>query len=258
MLTLMTFNIRYGTADDGTNRWENRKTLVIERIHACDPDLLGLQECRDDSQAEFIRENLPDYEFYGVPRGGGSVTALEMAPILFKRSAFRLVDKGCFWLSDTPHVPASLSWGTAFPRAAAWVQLVHLVSDRQFFFLNTHFDYTPSAVENSAQVIRAWVTRAAETYPIIVTGDFNADKDSVAYRLLIEKTPLQDVYRQIHPNHEDEGTFHGFGQEGKPSPIDWILASDSFEAVSAKIDRYHTESVYPSDHFPVHAELEWR
>lgn len=87
MLTLMTFNIRYGTADDGANHWDNRKHLVLERIRACDPDLLGLQECRDDSQAEFIRENLPDYEFYGVPRGGGSVTALEMAPILFKRSA---------------------------------------------------------------------------------------------------------------------------------------------------------------------------
>lgn len=137
----MTFNIRYGTADDGANHWDNRKHLVIERIRAFDPDLLGLQECRDDSQAEFIRENLPDYEFYGVPRGGGSVTALEMAPILFKRSAFRLVDKGCFWLSDTPHVPASLSWGAAFPRTATWVQLVHLVSDRQFFFLNTHYPF---------------------------------------------------------------------------------------------------------------------
>lgn len=258
MLNLMTFNIRYGTADDGVNRWENRKNLVLECIGACDPDLLGLQECRDDSQAEFIREHLPDYEFYGVPRGGGSVTALEMAPILFKRSAFRLVDKGCFWLSDTPHVPASVSWGAAFPRTATWMQLVHLASGRQLAFLNTHFDYTPSAIENSARTIQAWVTRAAETHPLLVTGDFNADKNSSAYGLLTTGSSLFDVYRQIHPAGEDEGTFHGFGQADELSPIDWMLASDSFEVVSAQIDRFHTETLYPSDHYPLTATLEWK
>lgn len=251
MLTLMTFNIRYGLADDGVNRWENRKFLVLERIRTHDPDLLGLQECREDSrQAEFIRENLPDYEFFGVPRGGGGGTALEMAPILVKKSAFRLADKGCFWLSDTPHVPASLSWGATFPRTATWAWLVHIASGRQLTFLNTHFDYTPSALENSARVIQAWVKQEAEAHPLLVTGDFNADKKSSAYQLLTTGSSLFD----IHPTNE--GTFHGYGQAN--DPIDWMLASDSFRAVSAEIDRYHTESIYPSDHYPVHAKLEWK
>jgi hypothetical protein len=39
MLKIMTFNIRYGSAADG--------------------DLLGIQECRDDEQAEFVRHSLP-------------------------------------------------------------------------------------------------------------------------------------------------------------------------------------------------------
>lgn len=51
----MTFNICHWLAEDGVNRWENHKSLVLDRIRACDPDLLGLQECRDDSQAEYIR-----------------------------------------------------------------------------------------------------------------------------------------------------------------------------------------------------------
>lgn len=250
MLTLMTFNIRYGLAEDGVNRWENRKSLVLDRIRACDPDLLGLQECRDDSQAEFIRENLPDYEFYGIPRGGGSVTALEMAPILFKKSAFRLVDRGCFWLSDTPQIPGSVSWDAAFPRTATWAKLVHLASGRRLTFLNTHFDYTLSALENSARTIQAWVRKEAGTHPILITGDFNADKTSFAYRLLTEASSLFD----IHPG--DEGTFHGFGQAD--DSIDWILASDSFRAVSTQIDRFHAEGVYPSDHYPVCASLEWK
>jgi endonuclease/exonuclease/phosphatase family metal-dependent hydrolase len=258
MLNLMTFNIRYGLADDRGNRWDNRKSLVLERIRACDPDLLGLQECRDDSQAEFIRENLPEYEFYGVPRGGGSVTALEMAPILFKKSAFRLVQKGCFWLSDTPHVPGSVSWDATFPRTATWAQLIHLASGRELLFLNTHFDYTLSAIGGSARLLQAWLTQAAETHPILVTGDFNADKNSSAYRQLTVNAPLLDVYRQIHPTGGDEGTFHGFGQADELSPIDWILACNSFRVVSAKIDRHHTDGIHPSDHFPVTATLQWK
>ena len=68
MLKLMSFNIRYGLADDGTNRGDNRKSLVIDRIKAFNPDLIGMQECRDDFQAKFIKNNLKEYEFYGVRR----------------------------------------------------------------------------------------------------------------------------------------------------------------------------------------------
>ena len=82
----MTFNIRYGTADDKENHWDHRKSLVIDRIKAFDPDLIGMQECRDDSQAEFIKNNLQGYGFHGVRREGGGDTMLEMAPIFFKDS----------------------------------------------------------------------------------------------------------------------------------------------------------------------------
>ena len=252
----MSFNIRYGLADDGIHRWDNRKSLVIDRIKAFEPDLLGLQECRDDFQAEFIKENLPGYEFFGIPRGGGSVTALEMAPVLFKSSAFRLVTQGCFWLSETPNIPGSMSWGSTFPRTATWVQLVHETSDKELIFLNTHFDYEPSAIEASARLLQRWITQAREKHAIIVTGDFNADKNSSAYRYLTTEAGLVDVFRQIHSGDEDEGTYHGYGQAN--DPIDWILASDSFEAVSAKIDRYHSGNIYPSDHYPVTAILEWK
>jgi endonuclease/exonuclease/phosphatase family metal-dependent hydrolase len=173
-----------------------------------------------------------------------------MAPILFKRSAFRLVDRGCFWLSETPNVPASISWGAAFPRTATWAQLVHLASGRHLTFLNTHFDYTLSALENSARVIQAWVKKEGETHPLLVTGDFNADKESSTYQLLTTGSSLFD----IHP--AGEGTFHGYGQTN--DPIDWMLASDSFQAVSSQIDRFHAENVYPSDHYPVTATLEWK
>ena len=258
MLKLMSFNIRYGTADDGIYKWDNRKHLVIDRINTFKPDLLGMQECRDDFQAEFIKSNLQEYEFYGVQRAGDGGTALEMAPILFRKNGFRLIQKGCFWLSDTPDLPGSISWGSTFPRTATWVQLLHLVSGKELAFLNTHFDYEPSAIDESARLLQGWVVQTMKNFPVLVTGDFNADKDSHAYHQLTYMTGLVDIYRQSHSTHEDEGTFHGFGQAGELTPIDWILASDSFQAVSTEIDHYHTDNIYPSDHYPVHAVLNWK
>src|SRR3954453_4505367 len=43
-IRVMTFNIRFGTANDGVNHWDKRKEFLIETIKAFDPDLLGTQE----------------------------------------------------------------------------------------------------------------------------------------------------------------------------------------------------------------------
>jgi len=95
---------------------------VIDRIRAFDPDLLGIQECMDDSQAAYLKRHLKEWEFYGV-RTEDAEWPLEMAPILFKRHAFDQVDRGCFWLSARPGVPGTKSWGGAMARTAAWATL---------------------------------------------------------------------------------------------------------------------------------------
>lgn len=61
MIRVMSFNIRHGLADDGENRWEKRKSFTLARMRAFDPDLIGIQECRDDEQAEFLKNGLPEY-----------------------------------------------------------------------------------------------------------------------------------------------------------------------------------------------------
>ena len=256
MLKLMTFNIRYGIADDKENHWDNRKALVIDRIKTFDPDLIGMQECRDDLQAKFIKRNLANYGFHGVRREGGGDTTLEMAPILFKESVFQLIRRGHFWLSDTPQVVGSKSWGSTFPRTATWVELLHLASSRSFIFLNTHFDYEPSAIDESAKLLKTWSDQIIEAHPLIVTGDFNANKNSSAYQLLANDISLFDVYKQAHPSNKNDGTFHGYGND--VTAIDWILATDHFEVNNAEIDRFHVGNLYPSDHYPVTATMQWK
>ncbi len=258
MIKLMSFNIRYSLADDGGNRWEQRKSLVVDRIKSFDPDLLGLQECRDDAQAAFIKANLGDYEFLGVPRGGDSVTSPEMAPILVKRSVFLIRRWETFWLSETPYIPGSKSWGSVFPRTVTWVDLNHTSTDRPLIFVNTHFDYEPSAIQASARFLKNWIDESIEQHPLLVTGDFNADKSSAAYRQLASGDRLlMDVLSVGNVAQENEGTFHGFGSEIHPPPIDWMLASSHFAVLHAGIDRHQEGDLFPSDHYPIMATLDW-
>lgn len=258
MIKVMSFNIRYGLANDGENHWNNRKSLALARIHAFGPDLLGLQECRDDSQADFVRENLPDYHFLGIHRQGPGDTALEMAPLLFRRSAFRLLDTGCFWLSETPEVPGSKSWGSVYPRTVSWARLACRSTGAVLTYVNTHFDYEPTAIDGDARCLRQWLDRIQRETPLIVTGDFNAGKDSGAYRLLTGAGALIDAFRQVHPVAADEATFHAFGRAEEMAPIDWVLVSGHFRVLDALIDRSREGNLFPSDHFPLIAVLAWK
>jgi endonuclease/exonuclease/phosphatase family metal-dependent hydrolase len=256
VIRVMSFNIRYGLAPDGSNRWNRRKALVIERIRAFRPDLIGLQECRDDAQAAFVQSELPEYEFIGVRRGGGGDTDAEMAPLLYLKSSFREVRRGHFWLSETPEIAGSKSWGSVFARTATWVELLPGGGGGSILFLNTHFDYaTDLAIERSARLLQRWAAATVGKLAVVITGDFNTGKDTPAYACLASGEPLSDVYRKAHAGKGDEGTYHGFGQPGEPAPIDWILASAHFQVVTAEIDRTRQGSLYPSDHFPLNAVL---
>lgn len=51
----MSFNVRYGTAEDGDHIWDQR------------PAVFGVQEALD-FQLAYIKEHCPDYEWVGVAR----------------------------------------------------------------------------------------------------------------------------------------------------------------------------------------------
>lgn len=257
MLKVMSFNIRYGLADDGVNCWDNRKFLVVSRIRALYPDLLGIQECLDPVQASFLKQQLPEYHFYGVPRGIRGEPIREMAPILYKKSVFHALRKNCFWLSETPWIAGSKSWDSAFPRTVSWVELQHRVTGRSVFFINTHFDYQPLAIDASAKLLRRFIKPLARRYPLVITGDFNVAKDSVAYRCLTNNSLLVDTCRQVHPLRADSATFHDYGKNNEADAIDWILTSPLLTTRAADIDDYHEDSLYPSDHYPLIALLDW-
>lgn len=257
MIRVMSFNIRTAEANDGDNHWQHRKQFALERIRAFAPDLLGLQECHDELQAGFIRAGLPDHAFYGVHRRAGEYNGQEMAPLLVARGVFNLEETGCFWLSETPQVVGSLSWNSAYPRTVSWARLTCRQTGRPLLFVNTHFDYEPEAIIGDARCLHHWLGGLDVDLPLILTGDFNTDKESEAYRFLTGDGRLRDAFRQVHPPGEDETTFHAYGHEEELAAIDWILVSPHFQVQEAAIDRSRQAHLFPSDHYPLSAVLDW-
>jgi endonuclease/exonuclease/phosphatase family metal-dependent hydrolase len=263
VLRVMSFNLRYGLADDGENSWEHRKGLLARTVLDFDPDLLGTQETLD-FQAEYLLKQLPGRTYVGWDRQPGSEDG-EQCGILYRTARFEQVDSGQFWLSETPDVPGSRSWDSSLPRVVTWVELrdARRPAARLVFF-NTHFDHRGAeARKEAARLLRRRLREREPATAWIVTGDFNCAESSRPYEELVGTGPdgltVVDSYRAAHPRREEgEGTFNGFAGDRSGGRIDWILHSPQFETVSAGIDRNEERGRFPSDHFAVSAVLRWR
>lgn len=261
---VMTFNIRYGTANDGINRWDNRKEFLVATIKAFGPDLLGTQETLG-FQRDYLAEQLPDYASLGVGRDDGKERG-EMMALYYKRERFERLDEGHFWLSESPAKPGSKSWDSSLPRMATWVKL----RDRKaadappILLLNTHFDHMGTQARiRSAELIRMQVAVLGKGCAVIVTGDFNAGEASEPYQALFgelggQGSPLVDCFRAAHPERSDnEGTFTGFKASSTGGArIDWVACSREWKVLKATIDRTERDGRTPSDHFPVTVALQ--
>lgn len=264
-LRVMSFNIRYGTADDGENRWANRRDLVARAIRRFDPDLLGTQEGLD-FQLDYLRTELSGYTFVGAGRDDGQQRGEHVA-IFFRSDRFTLIREGHFWLSETPQVPGSRGWDSHSPRMVTWCELRDPNAEEDsIVFLNTHFDFRGKvARQESAKLIWRHIESLSVDCRIVLTGDFNCSEDEAPYRTLLfgssedDRDPrLVDAYRAVHTTRSsDELTRHDFGTTRKGARIDWVLHSPHFQTEAAVIIEDQFEGRYPSDHYPVAATVRY-
>lgn len=259
---VMTFNIRYGTADDGPDAWEHRRYLVRLAIRERQPAIFAVQECLWEQGVELERA-FSEYRITGVGRDDGE-RAGEMCLIFTRRDRYRLLDQGNFWLSETPQTPGSRGWDAACPRLATWVKLYDRLCDPDTLFVfNTHLDHAGAqAREQGARLLRRRMAEIAGGHAVLLTGDFNAPADpgSPPYRILAlegwrDGVALHDAWHAASPAEraQPDGTFHGFTGVPGRGRIDWILAGSALPAAEAGVSRFRQDGRWPSDHFPVWA-----
>jgi endonuclease/exonuclease/phosphatase family metal-dependent hydrolase len=256
-LTIMSFNIRYGTAKDGENAWAARRTMLFDVLRDARADVIGLQEALDEQITEIIAA-VPGYATVGVGRDDAR-NAGEFSAILFRQDRFRVAEAGTFWFSDTPSVPASKSWGNNITRICTWARFTDR-DGRAFWHFNVHLDHqSQTSRERSTELLRQRVdARAFPNEPVIITGDFNVGETNPAIVTLTGglqpsgSPPFLDTFRVLHPLEREVGTFNGFKLGATTGDkIDYVLVQSGTEVLQAEIIRTSRDNRYPSDHFPV-------
>lgn len=258
-ITVMSFNVRYGSAPDGEDAWPRRRDILIETIRRYDPDIVGTQECLE-FQAEYIVQELPAYRWFGAGRTQGPALTDEMTAILYKKDVFTPLETGTFWLSETPDHVGSKSWDSSLPRITTWARFRHRASGRQFYCFNTHFDHRgATAREMSAGLVAQRIQNLPSEMSVILTGDFNAPAETSAPWKSLTQCGLQDAWLTAAEHTGPTGTFHGFKGTAADSGgrIDWILYRGPLQAVACETIEYNDGGRYPSDHYPVLCRLEW-
>lgn len=260
LLRTCSFNIRYDNPED-EHPWEERLSRVVGTVTDIESGLLGVQEAQPN-QYDDLRGALDDYTWYGVGREDGDREG-EMVPIAWRPDRFELIEKGAFWLSETPDEP-SVGWDADLPRVTTWASLRHRETKRRLWFCNTHFSHVgETARVESAKLLRERASeRAADGEDVVITGDFNSRPSRQPYRIMTGTadsvgSDLFDPRREADTDtvYGPWGTYHGFTDEIQDR-IDYVFTLDT-----ATVDWYRTlparEGEYRSDHLPVVTEFEY-
>ena len=252
---IMSFNLR--CANDGKQTITNRSKISVEVIKQYAPDSFGVQECTPRWKRILATKLDGKYASVGAARDYyGPFT--EYSSIYYLKDKYKLIDSGTFWLSETPEKRWTKSFDSACFRVASWALLEDKETGMRYTHINTHLDHVLDTTrEAQMEVLIDCVNKVANGSPIIMTGDFNDYEDSLVYAVACKD--FNDC-KVVAKTSDDGRTFTSYGNKSEEShkgigAIDYIFADKSLEVDTYKIIRNTVQGIYPSDHFPIVADI---
>lgn len=255
-ISVISFNIRVDNAADGTNVWRNRRDAVVTMIERERPMLLGLQEAQPH-QITYLSEHCPDYAWYGLGRDTGKVppatdsyAAEETMAIFWRTAELELLDKGTFWLSETPD-QVSKGWDASYRRTCTWAGFRHRKSGQTCYFFNTHLDNDGKVAreESIKLLVSRMKTINSKRRVSFLTADFNSNVTDACF------APLHVYMRDARANaavSDDYPSWNGYG--ASTGRLDHVFFSgDNCTAREFRTLRGDYGVPYISDHYPVAA-----
>lgn len=289
-LTVMNFNLRRDNAGEGVRSWENRKGICIDIITQYTPTILCTQEGLK-AQLEDLEHALPGYGHFGLSRKGLSDTTDEHCTIFYNKEQVEQTEGGTFWLSESPSVPASTSWGAVVPCIATWVTFQFRgVEPPGFAFqvVNTHLDETNARARRRGALL-TWqhIASLPPSLPVLYCGGFNTEKESVVGRFLLGRSrqhgvvgDMTDAWASARRRKSAKlvRTYHGFKGENQGTAenlklllkaiclcwdrrnqdlhVDWILfRGRALTPMYSEVVTDCPNGRYPSDHYPLYVEF---
>lgn len=226
-----------------------RMHLWANQINDTLPDSLGVQEINSFWVAD-LKELLPQYDYYGVKRGGDrNEKESEMNGIFYLKDKYTLVESDTFWISETPDKESRFE-GAGCHRVCSYVVLENKSNGFIYIHLNTHFDNTSVEAQNlGGKLVSECAENLAKKYenaPIVITGDFNQYNDGESVKLLDSKgyTNASDWVKTP--------TFHGWGEVEDTEPIDYIFTK-GFTTSDYKVHNDVNAPSHISDHYMISA-----
>ena len=248
-LKVMSYNIRLGSAQDGTNSWGLRYTATEEMLKDQQPDVFGVQEALE-YQVRYI-EDMCGYESVGVGRENGKKEG-EYMSIFWNKKTVSMLKWGTFWLSETPQKP-SRGWDAACFRTATWALMKDKATGDKFYFINTHLDHQGvQAQKNGLKLIMDKIAEINDDgYPVVLVGDFNMEPSNPN---LSDLDASMQSARNIAEQTDSHATYNGWGKSN--TMIDYIYVSGFSSCPEYQtVTKRYADRKFVSDHYPICARL---
>ncbi len=183
-------------------------------------------------------------------------------PIFWNKERYSLKNAGTFWISHKPNREDSVMIGAWLPRICHWVELRENVSGETLQVFNVHLDWWLLARSRGGQIVANQMNEKWKGSPQLLLGDFNAPRQSATWTHLLDEAtrgknlPLRDAWSNADEQVGPEETFHGGNGEPQfPGRIDHILMRPAADIKRVISEELHDGDIYPSDHFPLVAEI---
>jgi endonuclease/exonuclease/phosphatase family metal-dependent hydrolase len=257
-LKVMTYNIRLDIESDGENDWTHRRDFFNSQIQFYEPDVFGVQEAKPNQVLD-ISTSHSQYSYVGIGRDG--IGKGESSNIFFKNGRFKILESNTFWLSETPDT-VSIGWDAAYNRVCTYALFKDVQSNTMFWVFNTHLDHIgEEARTKGIQLILSKIEKLNQKkYPVLFMGDFNSEPNTD--RIIALKKVMNDS-RDVSQEKPfgPSGTFNNFKyNEPVTKLIDYIFISKSKKITVKKyaVLSDAKDLKYPSDHFPVFVEINYK
>ncbi|MDE6872643.1 MAG: endonuclease/exonuclease/phosphatase family protein [Bacteroidales bacterium] len=250
---VLSFNIRFITPkDEGERSWQVRRDAVVSMVRDVMPDVIGIQEQREES-VRWLRHSLPEYEFYvpdeeeNISETGNDYSMV----IMWRSSGYRLIDKGRFFLSETPSVP-SKGWNSNHYRSTSWVLLCDRVTGKRFYLFDTHLDHKDTEAKQNGAALNVEMIKSIcrEGVPVFLVGDMNVQRNGDDGHLI---DPCFEWMKSAAETAlvTDRGfTFNGYG-DVPGRWLDYIFHRNASPVRYEVVRAEYNGVKYISDHYPI-------
>lgn len=262
-MRVASFNIRYlnltPRGQSGSRSladWQSRRHVVLPVLRAVDADILAFQEMESwdgipqngtPMQREWLSSQMPDY---GSLSGTSPDGRDSSQPIFYRHARFTALGSGTQTLDDASDEQRGRAFA-GYSDLVTWARLRDRTTGEGLTVVNLHLHFHDQRRQRRGAQVALGVTHPALARGdrVVVVGDMNV----LAWARPIEMLRAGNLTRVP----SEGASFHFNTGVNAFGAIDHILHGPRLVALgSAQIARWQVQETWPSDHYPIWADLQ--